>query len=64
MFTSERIAELNEKRLAAVKPELREKVERLIALAKERGFSVVVTQGFRTVAEQNALYAQGRTRHF
>jgi len=62
MFTEERIKELNEDRLEEVKPELREKVKRLIALARERGYSIVVTQGFRTVAEQNALYAQGRTK--
>lgn len=64
MFSDERINQLNENRLAdpELKPELVQKVKRLIALAQARGYKLVVTQGFRSVAEQNRLYAQGRTR--
>ncbi len=64
MFSDERIAQLNENRLSdpELNPELVAKVKRLISLAKTRGYSLVVTQGYRSVAEQNRLYAQGRTR--
>lgn len=61
-FTPEKIAELNEERLADVQPEMREKANRVIALAKNFGYSLLVTQGFRSIAAQNALYAQGRTK--
>ena len=33
----------------------------LIARCKERGIDIFVTQGVRTIAEQDAIYAQGRT---
>ncbi len=64
MFSDERIQQLNADRLGdpELKPELVQKVTRLISLAKSRGFSLVVTQGFRSIAEQNRLYALGRTK--
>ena len=62
MFTTEKIKKLNAERLAKVKPELREKVEKLIDLANRAGHVLLVTQGFRSIEEQNNLYAQGRTR--
>lgn len=63
-FTDEKVKEINAERLdnENIKPELREKAEKLIALAKSQGFTLLVTQGYRSIAEQNALFAQGRTK--
>lgn len=61
MFTKEKIDELNAARLSKVDPVLREKCEALIRLAASRGFTLLVTCGFRSKAEQDRLYAQGRT---
>ena len=46
-------------RLAEVHPELARRVKQLDALVPS--LSMQITQGLRTVAEQDALYAQGRT---
>lgn len=43
-------------------PELQKKAEKLIEECKKRGLIVKLGESFRTVAEQNALYAQGRTK--
>ena len=63
-FTPERVAELNNSRLSDknLKTELVEKVKKLIELASKAGHLLLVTQAFRSVAQQNALYAQGRTK--
>jgi peptidoglycan L-alanyl-D-glutamate endopeptidase CwlK len=63
-FSQPQIDKLNNQRLADpnLKPELVDKVRELIALASSQGYSLLVTQGFRSVAQQNALYALGRTR--
>ena len=45
-------------RLQEVHPELSRRVQNL---ASQLDFAIRVTQGIRTVAQQNALYAQGRT---
>jgi peptidoglycan LD-endopeptidase CwlK len=45
-------------RLALVNPELSRRVQNL---ASQLDFSLRVTQGIRSVAQQNALYEQGRT---
>jgi len=42
-------------------PVLQEKANQFIALCKAKGIDVAITQGFRTIAYQNSLYAQGRT---
>lgn len=49
-------------KLEGVHPELVEKVTRVLAKMQERGFPMVVTDGLRTLAQQQALYAKGRTR--
>ena len=61
MFTSDEIHKINSDRLAKVLPELQTKCLQIISIAAAAGFVLLVTQGLRTVAEQNALYAQGRT---
>lgn len=62
MFTNEKVNQLNNSRLLLVNPKLREKVEQLLEMAKMAGFTLLVTQGLRTFAEQNELFAQGRSR--
>ena len=41
-------------------PFVRTKAERLVALAKGEGITLLVTATLRTIEEQDALYAQGR----
>lgn len=48
-------------RLDGLHPLLKDKAEKLIELAKSEGIDITITQGLRTTAEQNKLYAQGRT---
>lgn len=43
-------------------PNVQLKAEKLIAVMHTQGFDVVINQGFRSIDEQNYLYAQGRTR--
>ena len=50
------------KRLSAVHPELKRRVEILLRQLAAQGLTVEVVQGFRTAEEQDALYDQGRTK--
>jgi len=59
-MTGEKIKSVNAARLSAVKPELAEKCRTIIQLAANEGFSLIVTNGFRTTEEQNELYKIGR----
>lgn len=43
-------------------PDLVKKLKKLKSLCKENGISIKFSEGYRTVAEQNELYAQGRTK--
>jgi peptidoglycan L-alanyl-D-glutamate endopeptidase CwlK len=52
----------SEKRLSLVHPELARRVRATVAALATKGLTVEVVQGLRTFAEQNALYAQGRTK--
>lgn len=45
----------------ALHPLVAEKKEELIALAADKGINVVITQDFRSIEEQDALYEKGRT---
>ncbi|WP_235192304.1 M15 family metallopeptidase [Cytobacillus firmus] len=45
----------------ALHPLVAEKKDELIALAAGKGINVVITQDFRSIEEQNALYEKGRT---
>jgi len=47
--------------LESLEPGFKALVVSLLAELKERGINCVVTSGRRTIAEQNKLYAQGRT---
>lgn len=61
---NKRRLELNEKRLSEpmIKPELEKRCRALIADLEALGIKPLVTQGFRSIKEQNDLYAQGRTK--
>lgn len=48
--------------VTSLHPELQTKVAQFIAKAKTHGYNIIVSQAYRTQAEQEALYAQGRTR--
>ena len=56
-----RMIELNEQRLAKLHPELAALARTMVALCARAGVPILVTQGLRTWAEQDALYARGRT---
>lgn len=49
-------------KLDRVHPELANRVRRMAEALVRRGIPIRVTSGLRTFAEQDALYAQGRTR--
>jgi peptidoglycan L-alanyl-D-glutamate endopeptidase CwlK len=55
------IKKLNAERLAGLLPEVRELAERHIALCEAEGIELLVTFGCRSLIEQKALYAMGRT---
>jgi peptidoglycan L-alanyl-D-glutamate endopeptidase CwlK len=52
---------ISEQRLAQVFPGLASKIQQLAAQLEDEGILIRVVQGLRTVEEQDALYAQGRT---
>lgn len=58
---SPKIADASDRRIAALLPEVAEMAQKLIRSAAKAGIPLVVTQGYRTAEEQNALFAQGRT---
>jgi peptidoglycan L-alanyl-D-glutamate endopeptidase CwlK len=49
-------------KLIGVHPRLIEAVKRICYAMHELGFALIVTDGARTVEQQAALYAQGRTK--
>ncbi|MEF2968873.1 M15 family metallopeptidase [Paenibacillus sp. M1] len=49
-------------KLSGLHPVVRQAAERLIERSFARGVPILITQGLRTIAEQDALYAQGRTK--
>lgn len=60
MDLNELLSKANNK-LVGVHSEVAKKAIELVKLSHARGINILITQGLRTVAEQNALYAQGRT---
>ena len=53
---------LGHPRLKGVHPDLAAKAVQIIELAAAEGHTLRVSQGVRTFAQQNALYAKGRTK--
>lgn len=56
------LIERAEKKLVGVHPIVASKARQLIEQAYKDGINVIITQGLRTMEEQNELYAQGRTK--
>lgn len=52
---------INQQRLSNCLPELIDKVKGLIKDLEARGIKPLVTQGYRSIATQNKLYALGRS---
>lgn len=48
-------------RIEKLHPAIRAQATQLLQLASAQGIHLRITQGMRTIEEQNALYAQGRT---
>lgn len=51
----------SESRIARLEPVIQPKARALLEAARAQGIELTVTQGLRTMEEQAALYAQGRT---
>lgn len=56
------LLEKADKKLRGVHPAVAAKARQLVTNAYKKGISVIITQGLRTIEEQNELYAQGRTK--
>jgi len=56
------IDERSEKNISTLNPKLQPLARKLIETATERGIHVKIICGNRTYAEQDELYAQGRTK--
>ncbi|WP_237178915.1 M15 family metallopeptidase [Paenibacillus sp. MMS18-CY102] len=62
MLTLDQVKNKSSARLIGLHPVVQQATVRLIELAYQAGVPIVITQGLRTVVEQDALYAQGRTK--
>lgn len=62
MLTMDQIKSKSASRLNGLHPAVHAAATALIELSFKRGVPIVITQGLRTIAEQDALYAQGRTK--
>src|ERR1700704_435919 len=56
------VDERSEKNIRTLRPEVQPLARKLIETAVEQGINAKVISGLRTYAEQDALYAQGRTQ--
>lgn len=57
-----RMTAASEARLAEVNPQLANRIRAMAADLRAQGINVMVVSGYRSFAEQDALYAQGRTK--
>jgi peptidoglycan L-alanyl-D-glutamate endopeptidase CwlK len=62
MLTLEQLMNKSASRIAGLHPVLQEATKVLIENCYRKGICIQITQGLRTIAEQDALYAQGRTK--
>lgn len=62
MIGLKELLEKADKKLAGVHPTVAAKARQLISLAYKEGIPIIITQGFRSIEEQNKLYEQGRTK--
>lgn len=61
-YTFEQVYAKSKSRVEKLHPVVARASKILIRLAYKQGINIVVVQGLRTIEEQNALYAQGRTK--
>src|SRR5690242_20063062 len=59
--TADKVDDRSEKVIATLLPEVRPYARALVTKAAQNGITIKVISGLRTYAEQNDLYAQGRT---
>ncbi|WP_313637820.1 M15 family metallopeptidase [Paenibacillus sp.] len=62
MLNLSQIKEKSRKRLTNLHPVVRSAATALIERCYKLNIPILITQGLRTIAEQDALYAQGRTK--
>lgn len=62
MMTLEQVKSKSTKHLVGLHPVVLAAATALIERCYAQGVNIVITQGLRTIAEQDALYAQGRTK--
>lgn len=62
MLTIEQVKLKSKARLVGLQPAVLAATNALIERSYARGVPIIITQGLRTKAEQNALYAKGRTQ--
>jgi peptidoglycan L-alanyl-D-glutamate endopeptidase CwlK len=62
MLTLDEVKSKSATRLAGLDPAVLAGAHALIQRSYVRGVPIIITQGLRTIAEQNALYAQGRSK--
>lgn len=62
VLTLEYVKSKSASKLAGLHPIVKQAAVRLIERTFDRGVPILITQGLRTIAEQDALYAQGRTQ--
>ncbi|WP_339314644.1 M15 family metallopeptidase [Paenibacillus sp. FSL R10-2734] len=61
-LTLDQVKAKSTKRLIGLHPVVLAATQALIERCYDRCINIVITQGLRTIAEQDALYAQGRTK--
>lgn len=49
-------------RIAQLHPKLRGEITDILSDIQSKGLDIRITQGYRTISEQDAIYAQGRTK--
>ncbi|WP_379143752.1 M15 family metallopeptidase [Paenibacillus sp. sgz500992] len=62
MLTLDQVKSKSAGSLGKLHPVLQAAADELIQRSYAKGVPIIITQGMRTIAEQNALYAQGRTK--
>lgn len=62
MLTLDQVKSKSATRLKGLHPAVLAAANALIKRSYSRGVPIIITQGLRTLAEQDALYAQGRTK--
>ena len=61
-YTLKQLLQKAEPKLKELHPVLADKARQLIEKSYKEGIWLIITQGFRSIEEQNALYAQGRSK--